>query len=90
MMQLAPIVRRVDPPTRPLANRRSTSRSEERVVSSKMPQDHNDPLSSRIEKLALEERDAVRRRDWPAAKSAAEEKAVLQEARHRSAARRLT
>ncbi len=47
------------------------------------------PLASRIEKLALEERDAVRRRDWPAARSAAEEKAILQEAHHRAAARRL-
>ena len=49
----------------------------------------SDPLASRIERLALEERDAVRRRDWPAAKSAAEEKAVLQEAHQRAAARRL-
>ena len=49
----------------------------------------SDPLVSRIERLALEERDAVRRRDWPAAKSAAEEKAVLQEAHQRAAARRL-
>ncbi len=47
------------------------------------------PLASRIEKLALEERDAVRRRDWPAARSAAEERAVLQEACHRAAVRRL-
>lgn len=47
------------------------------------------PLTSRIEKLALEERDAVRRRDWPAAHSAAEERAVLQEARQRALARRL-
>lgn len=48
------------------------------------------PLTSRIEKLALEERDAVRRRDWSAARSAAEERAALQEARHRATARRLT
>lgn len=47
------------------------------------------PLASRIEKLALEERDAVRRRDWPAARSAAEERAILQEARHRATVRRL-
>lgn len=46
-------------------------------------------LTTRIEKLALEERDAVRRRDWPAARSAAEERATLQEAQHRAAARRL-
>lgn len=46
-------------------------------------------LTTRIEKLALEERDAVRRRDWPAARSAAEERATLQEAHHRAAARRL-
>lgn len=49
-----------------------------------------DALISRIEKLALEERDAVRRRDWSAARSAAQERAALQEARHRAAARRLT
>jgi hypothetical protein len=48
-----------------------------------------DPLISRIEKLALEERDAVRRRDWSAARSAAQERAALQEARHRAAGRRL-
>lgn len=47
-----------------------------------------DPLTSRIEKLALEERDAVRRRDWSAARSAAAERAALQEARQRAAARR--
>ena len=47
-------------------------------------------LTSRIEKLALEECDAVRRRDWPAAKCAAEERAALQEARQRDVARRLT
>ena len=47
------------------------------------------PLTSRIEKLALEERDAVRRRDWPAARSAAQERAILQEARHRASAKRL-
>lgn len=46
-------------------------------------------LNSRIEKLSLEERDAVRRRDWSAARSTAQERAVLQEARHRAAARRL-
>ncbi|BBL79463.1 hypothetical protein RxyAA322_13170 [Rubrobacter xylanophilus] len=47
-------------------------------------------LTSRIEKLALEELDAVRRRDWSAAKSAAQERAALQEARHRAIARRWT
>lgn len=46
-------------------------------------------LTTRIGKLALEERDAVHRRDWPAARSAAEERAALQEAHHRVAARRL-
>jgi len=46
-------------------------------------------LTSRIEKLSLEERDAVRRRDWPAARSAAQERAALQAARQRAAARRL-
>lgn len=40
--------------------------------------------------LDLEEIVAVRRRDWPAACAAAEEKAALREARHRfEAARRL-
>ncbi|MGH3086315.1 MAG: DUF305 domain-containing protein [Rubrobacteraceae bacterium] len=42
-------------------------------------------LTSRIEKLALEERDAVRHRDWSAARSAAQERVALQEARHRAA-----
>lgn len=46
-------------------------------------------LVSRIEKLALEERDAVQRRDWPAARTAAQERVVLQEARQKAAARRL-
>lgn len=46
-------------------------------------------LTSRIQQLALEERDAVRRRDWSAARSAAQERAALQEARQRAAARRL-
>lgn len=46
-------------------------------------------LISRIGKLALQERDAVRRRDWPAARSAAEERTALQEARQVSVARRL-
>jgi hypothetical protein len=46
-------------------------------------------LCSRIEKLALQERDAVRRRDWSAARSTAVERLALQAARHRAAARRL-
>ena len=46
-------------------------------------------LSSRIEKLALEECDAVRRRDWSAARTVAQERAALQEARQKAAARRL-
>lgn len=50
---------------------------------------YSSSLVSRIEKLALEERDAVRRRDWPAARTAAQERLTLQEARHRAAARRL-
>ena len=53
-------------------------------------QSARDLLTSRIEKLALEERDAVRRRDWSSARSAAEERVALQEARQRAAARRLT
>ena len=64
-----------------------------------VPDAHNPPpispllarssLASREEKLALQERDAVRRSDWSAARSAAEERTILQEARHRAAARRL-
>lgn len=47
-----------------------------------------DPLALRIERLELEERDAVRRRDWSAARSITLEKATLKEARHRTIARR--
>ncbi|MDX5895287.1 hypothetical protein [Rubrobacter radiotolerans] len=48
-------------------------------------------LTTRIEDLLRQERDAVRRRDWLAAKSAAEERTVLQAARQRfEFARRLT
>lgn len=49
-----------------------------------------DPLISRIETLLAEERDAVRRRDWPAARSAAEERVTLQETRRRATVRRLS
>ncbi len=49
-----------------------------------------DSLLFRIEKLLAEERDAVRRRDWPAARSAAEERVALQETRQRATARRLS
>ncbi len=45
-------------------------------------------LTPGIEKLVLEERDAVRRRDWLAARRAARERAALQEARHRAVAKR--
>ena len=48
---------------------------------------HEDPLSRKIEDLALQERDAVRRRDWSAARAAAEERVVLQTARQRAAAK---
>ena len=48
-----------------------------------------DPLSRRISDLALQERDAVRRRDWSAARVAAEERASLQAVRQRAEARRL-
>jgi hypothetical protein len=56
---------------------------------SSRPTEPTGTLTSRIEKLAVEERDAVRRRDWSAARSAARERAALQEARQRAAARRL-
>ncbi len=49
-----------------------------------------DPLALRIEKLAQQERDAVRRRDWSSARIAAEERVAFQEARQRIAARRLS
>lgn len=48
------------------------------------------PLVLRIERLELEERDAVRRRDWSAARSIALERATLKEAHHRASARRST
>lgn len=48
-----------------------------------------DPLSRRISDLVRQERDAVRRRDWSAARIAAEERVALQTARHRAIARRL-
>ncbi len=48
-----------------------------------------DPLARRIKELALQERDAVRRRDWSAARVAAEERVALQAAQQRADARRL-
>lgn len=48
-----------------------------------------DPLSRRISDLARQERDAVRGRDWSAARTAAEERVALQTARQRAQARRL-
>ena len=48
-----------------------------------------DPLSCRISDLAKQERDAVRRRDWSAARIVAEERVALQAARQRVTARRL-
>ncbi|MEW6635873.1 MAG: hypothetical protein AB1425_03570 [Actinomycetota bacterium] len=45
-------------------------------------------LASRIERLELEERDAIRRRDWSAARSIAIERVALKEACHRTVARR--
>ena len=44
-------------------------------------------LATRIERLVLEERDAVRRRDWSAARASVQERAILQEAHHRALAR---
>jgi hypothetical protein len=46
------------------------------------------PLASRIEQLELEERDAIRRRDWSTARGIAQERAALKEAHHRALARR--
>lgn len=42
------------------------------------------PLALRIEQLELEERDAVRRRDWSTARAIAQERAALKEAHHRA------
>lgn len=42
------------------------------------------PLASRIERLETEERDAVRRRDWSAARSIALERVALKETHHRT------
>ncbi len=47
-----------------------------------------DSLAGRVERLALEEWAAVRRRDWTAARDKALEKVALQEALHRALARR--
>ena len=66
-----------------------TGRNFEPVSNRATVPSHTGSLTSRIEKLTLEERDAVRRRDWSAARSAAQERLVLQKARHRAAARRL-
>ncbi len=46
------------------------------------------PLFSRIQQLELEERDAIRRRDWSTARSIAQERAALKEYHHRALARR--
>lgn len=46
------------------------------------------PLVSRIEQLELEERDAIRRRDWSTARGITQERAALKEAHHRALARR--
>lgn len=51
---------------------------------------YDDSLSRKIEDLAQQERDAVRRRDWSSARVAAEERVVLQTARQRAAAKRLS
>lgn len=45
-------------------------------------------LDSRIERLEMEERDAVRRRDWSAARSIAVERTALKDVRQRTRARR--
>ncbi len=44
-------------------------------------------LDLRIERLEKEERDAVRRRDWSAARSTLLEKTALKKARHKTSAR---
>lgn len=41
------------------------------------------PIALRIEQLELEERDAIRRRDWSTARVIAQERAALKEAHHR-------
>lgn len=46
------------------------------------------PLVLRIEQLELEERDAIRRRDWSTARGIAQERVALKEAHHRANARR--
>jgi hypothetical protein len=53
------------------------------------PASARDPLVIRVGDLILQERDAVRRRDWSAARAAAEERVALQTARQRAAARQL-
>lgn len=46
------------------------------------------PLVWRIEQLELEERDAIRRRNWSTARGIVQERAALKEAHHRALARR--
>ncbi len=46
------------------------------------------PLMLRIEQLELEERDAIRRRDWSTVRGIAQERVALKEAHHRAIARR--
>lgn len=45
-------------------------------------------LDTRIERLEMEERDAVRRRDWSAARSIAVKRTALKDVRQRTRARR--
>lgn len=67
----------------------ATGRTSEPSADRASPPDGPGPLSSRIKKLARRERDAGQREDWSAARSAAEERMALQEARQIEAARRL-
>lgn len=53
-----------------------------------VPETSAGALASRVERLEMDERDAVRRRDWSAAKSIALERATLKQAHHRIGGRR--
>ena len=52
------------------------------------PETGSGPLTTRIRCLELEERDAVRRRDWSAARSIALERVTLKEARRKALTRK--
>ena len=53
------------------------------------PSQFRRPLASKIEDLALQERDAIRRRDWSGARANAEMRVALQAVRQQVLAKKL-